>query len=336
MTIEYRFRAFASTMEPMTDPIQIPIIDAEPVASVLRTLTLQEAGPDFFAAESLPQVRRVYGGQVIAQALLAAAATVPDRTRQPHSLHSYFLRGGDPDRPFSLAVERLRDGRSFSSRHVSCRQDGAEILSLNCSFQGPEVGLDSAEVPPIVPGPEQLTSALEIFRSMNHPVAKFLGKTAAFDVRHVQRSLYTGADPARSNSQQLWMKPRNPLPEGMDQLIHRALLAYVVDQVMLEPALRATGLSWLTPGMSLASLDHAMWFHRDVDINEWLLFVGHAVSVGGGRAKTDIRIFNPAGQLVASAAQEGMIRVPTEETQGSGRWGFGTEQSDPPASTTRS
>lgn len=310
------------TIVSMTDPVTVPVIDAEPVASVLRTLQLTESGNDVFYAESLPQVRRVYGGQVVAQALLAAAATLPVSERLPHSLHAYFLRGGDPDRYLTLEVARLRDGRSFSSRQVSAKQDGEEILSLNASFQAFEEGLEFSGVAPIVPGPDQLTSALEIFRSMSHPVAKFLGKTAAFDVRHVQSSLYTGADPSKASVQQLWMKPRNPLPRSMSQLLHRTLLAYVVDQVMLEPALRATGLSWLTEGMSLASLDHAMWFHKDVDINEWLLFSGRVVSVGGGRAKTDVDVFSKSGVLVASASQEGMIRIPTGVAQGSGRWGF--------------
>lgn len=306
----------------MSTPIAVPVTDVEPVASVLRSLQLSQTQTDSFSASSLPQVRRVYGGQVLAQSMLAAAATVEDPDRLPHSLHAYFLRGGDPDAPFNLDVERLRDGRSFSSRHVTCEQGGKDILSFTISFQAAEDGLTSSDIAPIVPGPLELDSALEIFRTMDHPVAKFLGKTAAFDVRHVQRSLYTGADPSRSSSQQLWMKPRSPLPEGMGQLLHRALLTYVVDQVMLEPCLRVSGLSWLTPGMSLASLDHSMWFHRDVDINDWLLFAGHSDYVGGGRAKSNIRVFSPTGQLVASASQEGMMRVPTKATRGSGKWGF--------------
>lgn len=306
----------------MTKPVAVPLIDAEPVAAVLRTLRLEETGADAFRATSLPQVRRVYGGQVVAQALLAAAATVEDRARVPHSLHAYFLRGGDPASSFDLRVERLLDGRSFSNRHVTCLQEDRGILTLNASFQAREDGVTFLEEPPQVPDPEQLTSALEIFRALDHPVAKFLGKTAAFDVRHVQRSLYTGADPTRAHRQQLWMRPRAVLPEDLPQLLHRTLLAYVVDQVMLEPALRASGLSWLTPGMSLASLDHAMWFHQDVDINQWLLFSGTAVAVGGGRAKAEISVYTAEGSLVASAAQEGMVRIPDGIKQGSGRWGF--------------
>ena len=308
----------------MPKPIHIPMIDAEPVASVLRSLQLEGGDRDSFTAHSLPQTGRVYGGQVIAQGLLAAATTVEDENRLPHSLHAYFLRGGDPDLELQLDVSRVRDGRSFSSRQISCHQEDREILTMNASFQGEEQGVTFVPHAPTVPGPENLTSALEIFRTMNHPVAKFLGKTTAFDVRHVQPSLYTGADPERSPMQQLWMRPRHELPTDMPQILHRVLLAYVVDQVMMEPALRATGLSWITPGMSLASLDHAMWFHEDLDINEWLLYSGEVSSVGGGRATCQVGIYGQSGERVASAAQEGMVRIPKGDTKASGRWGFGS------------
>ncbi|WP_099332702.1 acyl-CoA thioesterase [Actinomyces minihominis] len=306
----------------MTLPIDVPLISSEPVASVLRILNLVPLREDVFEAHSLPQVRRVYGGQVIAQSLLAAAATIEDPARLPHSLHCYFLRGGDPSAPFELSVARLRDGRSFSNRRVVATQDEREIFSMIASFQVSEPGLKFTAEVPDVPGPEKLNSALELFRTMEHPVAKFLGKTAAFDVRHVQQSLYTGPDPSRSADQQLWMKIRSQVPDGTPQIAHRALLAYVIDQVMLEPALRTTGLSWMTPGLSLASLDHAMWFHADVDINDWLLFSGHADAVGGGRGKTHITVYSSEGKVVATASQEGMMRVADPEAIAGSRWGF--------------
>lgn len=309
----------------MTRPIVVPVTSEEPVASVLRILSLTEGGEDLFHARSLPQVRRVYGGQVLAQAILAAAATLEDSSRLIHSLHAYFLRGGDPSETFDLLVERHRDGRSFSSRGVHARQDGREILSLHASFQAPEAGPAHSVGAPLVPGPTELTSALELFRAMDHPVGRFLGKTAAFDVRHVGRSLYTAADPGAMPVQQLWMRPRSALPEGLSQQVHRALLAYVVDQVMLEPAMRVLGLSWMTPGMSAASLDHSMWFHRDVDANQWLLFDGECTNVNNGRTLTATRIFDEDGVLVAEAQQQGMLRTPTSGHQGSGKWGFGVD-----------
>ncbi len=312
-------------MEAMTRPVDVPLISTEPVASVLRILALHESGEDAFTGRSLPQVRRVYGGQVIAQALLAAAATV-DAARLPHSFHAYFMRGGDPSAPFTLKVDRLRDGRSFSSRRVICSQDDAEILALQASYEGPEEGLVFTSPAPPVPAPEHLESAIEIFRAIDHPVGRFLGKTTAFDVRHVQQSLYTKPDPARSSTQQLWMKPRAVIPGSAGQHLHRALLAYVIDQIMFEPAMRVLGLSWMTPGMSAASLDHAMWFHRDLDINDWLLFDGECSNVNNGRTLCRCRVFTREGVLLAEAEQQGMLRVPGEGQRGSGRWGFGVDQ----------
>lgn len=299
----------------------VPEVLTEPVGSVLRSLTLSDEGGDRFIATSLPQVRRVYGGQVIAQGLLAAAGTV-DPARLPHSLHAYFLRGGDPMEPFILRVDRIRDGRSFSNRRVTALQDEAEILTMDASFQGPEKGLAFTLEGPEVPGPDHLPSALDLFRAIDHPVAKFLGKTAAFDVRHVQESLYTSAPKERQPTQQLWMKIRTPVPEGTPQVVQRALLAYVIDQVMLEPALRAVGLSWMTDGLVLASLDHAMWFHADVNINSWLLFDGKATFVGGGRAVSHTTVFDPEGKPLASASQEGMVRVADAKGPEKSSWTF--------------
>lgn len=308
----------------MSGPISVPQIHEEPVASVLRILQLRQVGDsgDAFEGDSLPQIRRVYGGQVVAQALLASASTVTDPQRLPHSLHAYFLRGGNPDRPMSFDVTRLRDGRSFSARAATAWQEGREILTMTSSFHANEGGADAHVGHPDVPEPEDVPSALELFRTLDHPVAKFLGKTAAFDVRHVQKSLYVGPAPESSPVQQLWMRPRAELPTGTPQVVQRALLAYVVDQVMLEPSLRSVGLHWSAPGLSLASLDHAMWFHRDVDINDWLLFEGISSSVGSSRAKADVRVFSRGGTLVATAAQEGMVRVPGPNAESSGHWTF--------------
>lgn len=307
----------------MTKPIPTPSSSHEPIASVLRILALTETGEDTFEARSLPQVRRVYGGQVLAQSVLAACATIDDEERLPHSLHAYFLRGGDPSTSFELEVERLRDGRSFSSRRVQCSQNGSAILSMIASFQGPEEAQAFVAEPPVVPSPETIQSALEIFRMMDHPVGRFLGKTAAFDVRHVEKELYTSSDPSCAPHQHLWMRPRSPIGDDAAQSIHRALLAYVIDQIMFEPAMRVLGLSWMTPGMSAASLDHAMWFHRDVDMNEWLLYESSALNVNNSRTLTHTRVWTRQGELVAEATQQGMLRLPNEHSAGSGKWGFG-------------
>lgn len=312
----------------MTKPITIPQLTEEPLASVLRVLQLEESGTDAFTARSLPQMNRVYGGQVIAQALLAAAATLEDESdrRTPHSLHAYFLRGGNPHEPFNISVHRAHDGRSFSSRQVRAVQNGKDILSLLASFQLHQPGLEHDSAMPQVEGPETLRSAIEYFRTMNHPVGKFLGKTAAFDVRHVQESLYSRASTKRERRQQLWMKPRAYI-DSPTQTVSRALLAYVVDQVMMEPALRAHGLAWLTPGLALASLDHAMWFHRDFDVNEWMLYDQESPSAQGSRAMGRVRIYSRDGALVAEAMQEAMIRLPEEGTEPSKNWTFSEDSS---------
>ncbi|MDO5728061.1 MAG: thioesterase family protein [Actinomycetaceae bacterium] len=312
----------------MTKPISIPQLTEEPLASVLRVLQLEENGADTFTAHSLPQMNRVYGGQVIAQALLAAAATLDEQSavRTPHSFHAYFLRGGAPHKPFDISVHRAHDGRSFSSRQVRAVQHGKDILTLLASFQLHQPGLEHNSTMPTVDQPEQLQSAIEYFRTINHPVGKFLGKTAAFDVRHVQESLYSRASTKRERRQQLWMKPRARI-DSPTQTVSRALLAYVVDQVMMEPALRAHGLAWLTPGLALASLDHAMWFHRDFNINEWMLYDQESPSAQGSRAMGRVRIYSRDGTLIAEAMQEAMIRLPEEGTAPSSKWTFSDDSS---------
>ena len=316
----------------MTTPYPVPVATEEPLGSVTRVLALSEevhdgdgcAAEDAFTGESLPQLSgRIYGGQVVAQGLLAGAATLVDDgdgERLPHSVHAYFMRGGRPDMPVRFAVERLHDGRSFSQRRTTASQDGVPILTMISSFQETQGGADVQIGAPEVPRPEELTSALELFRTVNHPVAKFLGRTAAFDLRHVEGTVYLSPDEERSGVQHLWARSRGRVPAGASQTVHRALLTYMCDQVMLEPALRSQGLSWRSKGMSLATLDHTQWFHRDVDVCDWLLFVQDSPSSQGGRAMVRAEVFDSSGRLVSTIAQEGMIRVPTRTARGSGRW----------------
>ncbi|NKY39676.1 acyl-CoA thioesterase [Cellulomonas septica] len=282
-----------------------------PTAAVLDALALtpDPTVPDQFSGHSLPQPNgRVFGGQVLAQALLAAGRTV-DPDRLPHSLHGYFLRAGVVTEPISFAVERLRDGRSFTARRTHALQGGAPILSLIASFQTEQDGVDYAdEMPDGVPAPEDVPSALDLLGTIDHPAAKFWAQESAFDVRHVDGSIYLGRAAEVTGRQQVWFRARDPLPD--DRLLHRALLAYACDQVMLEPVLRRSGRSWVTPGMSIASLDHAMWWHRDARVDDWLLYVQTSPSAQGGRGLGAARVFTRDGTLVASIAQEGMVRFP--------------------------
>ena len=325
----------------MTTPYPVPVATEEPLGSVTRVLALSEAAgdgdgdgrpvlEDVFTGASLPQLSgRIYGGQVVAQGLLAGAATLiddGDGERLPHSVHAYFMRGGRPDEPVSFTVERLHDGRSFSQRRTTASQGGVPILTMISSFQEVQGGADLHIEAPEVPRPEELTSALEIFRTVDHPVARFLGRTAAFDLRHVEGNVYLGPGEERSGVQHLWARSRGRLPAGASQTVHRALLTYMCDQVMLEPALRSQGLSWRSQGMSLATLDHAQWFHRDVDVSDWLLFVQDSPSSTGGRAMARAEVFDASGRLVSTIAQEGMVRTPAAAASGPpagggpGRW----------------
>ena len=332
----------------MTAPYPVPAATEEPLGSVTRVLALSGTTGDgngydgsnectdgsspadsqeLFSGDSLPQLSgRIYGGQVVAQGLLAGAATLDadgagsTGERLPHSVHAYFIRGGKPDKPVSFAVDRLRDGRSFSQRRTTALQDGMPILTMISSFQEAQGGADEQVEAPEVPRPEELTSALEIFRTINHPVAKFLGRTAAFDLRHVEGNIYLTPGRERTGVQHLWARSRGRLPAEASQTVHRALLTYMCDQIMLEPALRSQGLCWRSEGMSLATLDHTQWFHRDIDVCDWMLFVQDSPSSQGGRAMVRAEVFDSSGRLVSSIAQEGMIRMPMQGTRGSGQW----------------
>jgi len=282
----------------------------DPVGELLAVLDLHRDGADTFTGRSLPQLnRRVYGGQVLAQSLLAAGLTL-DEHRLPHSMHGYFLRPGALEEPITFEVERLRDGRSFSARRTHAIQGGKPILSMIASFQEDQPGIEFAEEMPDVPGPDEVMSAHEQLSVVDHPAARFWTSQSAFDLRHVGGSLYLSPAERAEGKQLVWMRARRPVEA--DQLLHRALLAYACDKIMLEPALRRGGLSWQSPGLSIASLDHAMWWHRDVAVDEWLLYVQYAPSAQGGRGLGAVRVYSADGALVASIAQEGMIRVPLD------------------------
>jgi acyl-CoA thioesterase-2 len=285
---------------------------SDPLLTVLDVLDLEAVDADTFVGGSLRKPGgRVFGGQVLAQSLLAAARTVED-DRLPHSVHGYFLRAGDVELPITFAVERLRDGRSFTARRTHALQAGVPILSMTTSFQVEQPGVEHSDSPPhAAPEPEDVRSALEVLAPIDHPVAAFWTQASAFDLRHVEDSIYLTPAAERTDRQMVWMKARGPVPD--DQVLHRALLAYACDQVMLEPVLRRHGASWATRGLSIASLDHAMWWHRPARVDEWLLYVQSAPSAQGGRGLGAARVYRQDGALVATIAQEGMVRLPPED-----------------------
>ncbi|GAB3284798.1 acyl-CoA thioesterase II [Sinomonas notoginsengisoli] len=245
---------------------------------------------------------------MLAQSLIAASRTVAEG-RPVHSIHAYFLRPGDADKSITFGVERLRDGRSFSARQVHAYQDGTPILSMIASFQVDAEGIEhQSTMPEGIPDPESLPSTADLLGSIDHPVAQYWAYDRPFDVRHVDPAIYVSPAGPQVARNAVWMKTFGPMPD--DDTLHRAALAFASDYTLLEPVLRRHGLSWITPGMSVASLDHAMWWHRPARVDEWLLYVQESPSAQGARGLGAGKIFNRHGAHVASVAQEGMIRIP--------------------------
>jgi acyl-CoA thioesterase-2 len=286
---------------------------SDPLAGFLAALDLTDTGArtreDIFTGPSqwMPG-GRVFGGQVLAQALIAATRTVPE-DRAVHSMHGYFLRPGDVAQPITFSVDRIHDGRSFATRRTQCYQSGEPILSMIASFQDRDPGLEhSVAMPEGVPEPESLPSTADVLGGSDHPVAKFWSTQRAFDIRHVQYPVYFPSGGEPSTRQAVWMKSIGRLPD--DPNLHRAALAYASDYSILEPVMRAHGVAWGTPGLKAASLDHAMWWHRDGRVDEWLLYEQESPVALGGRGLSFGRIFSRDGVLLATVAQEGMVRVP--------------------------
>ncbi|MEO7132424.1 MAG: acyl-CoA thioesterase II [Dermatophilaceae bacterium] len=254
---------------------------------------------------------RVFGGQVLAQCVMAAGLTVQgiedgDGPRHIHSLHGYFMRPGDDTLPIRFAVEEMRDGRSFSTRRVHAIQKNAPIMSFTCSFQEHAGGLDHQLEPPEVPGPEGLQSLGELLGTLDHPTAKHIAEARPIESRPVEPTTYLTPAEDQVAEQHVWMRSVGTLPD--DPLLHAAVLAYASDYSLLEPVLRRHGLTWGDPRLRVASLDHSMWFHREVRADDWVLYTQSSPSATSGRGLGLGEMFQ-GGRLVATTAQEGMVRV---------------------------
>ena len=284
----------------------------DPLQSLLSTLDLSPAGnvggQDVFTGGSQPEpLGRVFGGQVAAQALVAAQRTVGGG-RDVHSLHSYFLRPGDLTIPITFTVDRIHDGRSFATRRTQASQDGVPIFSMIASFQTPDEGLDhQVDMPTGLPDPEDVPSDAELLSAVDNPVAQSWARRP-FDMRHVPSPVFFSVEGDHVAHQAVWLKATGPLPDDAD--LHRAALLYASDYTLLEPIYRRHGVAFVTPGLKVASLDHAMWWHRPARVDEWLLYVQESPNAVGGRGLSLGRIYDREGTLVASVAQEGMVRVP--------------------------
>jgi len=289
-------------------------LNADPLASLLTTLDLASAGvvggQDVFTGSSQwDPLGRVFGGQVLAQSLVAAQRTIHD-DRVVHSLHGYFLRPGDLALPITFSVDRIHDGRSFATRRTQASQDGVPILSMIASFQTPDGGLEhQVDMPEGLPEPDDVVSDAEHLATVDHPIAQAWARDRPFDMRHVPSPVYFSVEGDRVPHQAVWLRATGPLPDDAD--LHRAALLYASDYTLLESVYRRHGTPLATPGMKVASLDHAMWWHRPARVDEWLLYVQESPNAIGGRGLALGRIYDRAGALVASVAQEGMVRVPS-------------------------
>ena len=278
------------------------------VQDLLAILDLEVLEQNLFRGRS-PQVgwQRVFGGQVIGQALVAASRTVEGRS--PHSLHGYFLLPGDPKVPIIYDVERIRDGRSFTARRVKAIQHGQPIFTLSASFHIDEPGLSHQMAMPDVPKPDQLPSESDIRERvmplMPDPVRAYFERERPIELRPVEFKRYMtrdGLDPYFN----VWIRATGTLPE--DPAIHQAVLAYASDMTLLDSTLVAHGRTVFEREIQAASLDHALWFHRPFRADEWLLYAQDSPFAGGARGFARGSIFTSDGVLVASVAQEGLIR----------------------------
>jgi len=256
-----------------------------------------------------PQVgwQRVFGGQVIGQALVAAYRTVDGRIA--HSLHGYFLRPGDPSVPIIYEVDRIRDGGSFSTRRVVAVQHGQAIFSMAVSFHKHEEGLAHQMKMPDVPPPESLPSEAELkdllFDRLPPQVKAYWERERPIEIRPVDLSRYLAPE-KRAATQQMWIRATGDL--GGDLALNQCVLAYASDFTLLDTALIAHGRFIFDPSLMLASLDHAIWFHRSFRVDDWLLYAQDSPSSGGGRAFCRGTLFTRSGELVASTTQEGLVR----------------------------
>ncbi|MBX3312362.1 MAG: acyl-CoA thioesterase II [Microbacteriaceae bacterium] len=281
------------------------------IKQLLEILDIQKVDGegDNFVGINTPMFHgRIFGGQVLAQTVMAASRTV-EEDRHIHSVHGYFLRPGDVKQPVNFSVDRIHEGRSFSTRRVQAFQQGVPIFSMIASFQTTDEGLDhQMEVDMSLFGdPEKLTPAEVILSGIDHPAAIFWATGRPFDMRHVGTSMYLTVEGEKVAHQAVWFKPTGELPN--DRLIQTSALAYLSDYSLLETILRKHGIAWSDPRLKIASLDHAMWFHRPVKLDDWMIYVQESPSAQGGRGLALGRIYDRQGKLIASVAQEGMVRV---------------------------
>ena len=277
---------------------------------LLATLDLEQLEMNLFRGRSPSTGRqRVYGGQVIAQALVAACRTVDVAGRPPHSLHAYFLLGGDPKVPIVYDVDRIRDGKSFTTRRVVAIQHGEAIFTMAVSFHRDEPGMGHQAKMPDVPGPDEVASDAEIkarvLPLMPEAVRRFYERERPIELRPVEIDRYLGRK-IEGGRFHVWIRATGQLPD--EPAIHQCVLAYASDMMLIDTAMIPLGRTVFEPTIMAASLDHALWFHRAFRADEWLLYAQDSPNLSGARGFSRGLIFARDGTLVASVAQEGLLR----------------------------
>jgi acyl-CoA thioesterase-2 len=282
--------------------------DQSALDDLVALLDLEAIEVNIFRGNSPDENRqRVFGGQVAGQALVAAARTIDERGRLVHSLHAYFLRPGDPTVPILYEVDRIRDGRSFSTRRVVAIQHGRAIFNLQASFHDDEPGPDhQLPMPTGMPDPTELPD----FRTRMAPYAEQIGdwydRPRPIDLRYVNGDPVSRKGQA-ATTQQVWLRADGALPD--DPVLHACVVTYASDMTLLDTTILPFGLGWDSPGMQMASVDHAMWFHRPFRADEWLLYDQEAVSTSSARGMAHGSIFTSDGRLAVSVVQEGLTRI---------------------------
>lgn len=278
------------------------------VDALVSLLDLERIELDIFRGQSMrTRWQRVFGGQVAGQALVAAGRTV-EADRHVHSLHSYFIRPGDSAKPIVYEVDRVRDGRSFSTRRVIGKQDGQAIFSLSASFQLLQDGIDHHSPMPEAPDPESLPSVHNRFGETSEAIESWRRMPKPIDLRYVDDPTWVQRDKGpRDGLTRVWMRADGSLPD--DPLVHVCVLTYASDMTLLDSVLARHALAFGVDDVTMASLDHAMWFERPFRADEWLLYSTQSPSASGGRGLASGRFYTRAGTQVVSVVQEGMIRV---------------------------
>lgn len=280
--------------------------------TVLDLLDLEALEENLFRGRS-PQEeqQRVFGGQVAGQALVAAGRTV-EAERATHSLHAYFLRPGDPTIPILYQVDRTRDGRSFATRRVTAIQHGKPIFALSASFVAPDEGIDRGDVMPEVPPPLEVPTVLERIEkygsSLSNEDIAWMHRERAIEMRHIDQREYLDNE-NKEPVNLIWIRTADPI-ESAEPLLHQCLIAYASDMTLIDTAMRPhlEALKAST-NVQIASLDHAMWFHRPCRADEWLLYAQESPSLSSSRAFTTAKLYRENGELVVSVAQEGLMRI---------------------------